>query len=148
MCLDLDNKPAGQRENSLESRRRLQRWQGEEVVCKAVAPNEHPVHETTIETIEQAFLTRLKREVTPNHCPRGQQPSEEQIGTEMHVMVSIKPTRHCSVETRKLVKLCGNDVLERISKPGVKYNLTETVKSQIRGESPLVLDEPSRSAQS
>ncbi len=109
---DLDDVRSSQAEYPLESVRRIQRWQREQKVRRAMAPQQHAIDHATICSVHYALLARLKREVPSHERSPRQKALREDVRAEVHMMVTIDARGIGAVETAKLVNLCRDDILE------------------------------------
>ena len=77
-----------------------------------VAPGQHPIDQSAIETVSQTLLTGTERKVSPNNGARGQQSSPNDVRAKVHVMMPVKSLRLSAIETAEFIELRGHNVFE------------------------------------
>jgi hypothetical protein len=131
MSLHFDNELIGQVEYAVKAFRRFKWFQGEEEVRQSMTPAQSPIYYPAIAAVGEILLSRLKGEVTPNDGPWRQEATEKDVGTKVHVVVTVKAFRYPPIETSKFIKLSPHDVFEGGNQAGMKQNLREAVPKQV-----------------
>src|SRR5271165_4584897 len=62
----------------------------------------------------------------------------------MHVMVAVDASRLSTVKPGEFIELCGHNIFEGISQPGMKDRLAEATRLQVSGDPLLMLEKPTR----
>src|SRR5436853_6588792 len=78
----------------------------EEIIRKPVVPEEPAIYQCPVGSVEPAFFAGPEGEVAADLHSGWNQVTEEQVGAQMHVMVSINVGWGLSKETRELLALC------------------------------------------
>src|SRR5437762_3780229 len=94
-----------------------------------------------VETVAEALLSWLKREVAPDNCSARQKSSKQNVGTEVHVVMAIHPLRLGAVEARELVTLRRHNILEGPDEPRMEHHWRQPVPHQVPCEFALPFNE-------
>src|SRR5260370_14244051 len=103
MRLHFNDKPASQRKNLLQAAARIKGRQREKEIRQTVTAGQNGVHAPAIQAIEQILLARPKRKIPPGDRSFWQKTREQDIRTQVHMMMAIYAVRICLVEESRLI---------------------------------------------
>lgn len=107
---DLDRTLPGERDNPSQPVR-LKRSDRKEKIRKPMTSSEYAINSLSIKTIAPAFLASAEGEASPDDYVGWQQPSGENVGAEVHVMVAVHPGRERTIQSFILFDLGGHHML-------------------------------------
>ena len=110
-------------------------------VHQTVPFGQQPVDPTSICAIEGAFLASCEVKVPSHECACREQPLQEHIGAQVHVMVAVDLHRIKSVEPAELVELRSDDQTKRPGQTRVKHNRRQPVAQQVPRQPLLMLEQ-------
>src|SRR5688572_9197034 len=139
MRLDFDDETPGTRPDAFESRGRIEWRQREKIISEIVALRQQPVHEAAVEAVEQALLAALEREAAPHDRARREQPAEQDVGAQVHVVMSVDSFWRRPVQAIKLIALRSDQISERPREPGMVHRLPETLAEEVARDRALAL---------
>src|ERR1700730_7761877 len=96
-----------------------------------MAPGQYVVHNSAIRAVAKTLLTALKRKASPGQSALRQQLCKENVGAQMHVMMTVNPLSGCPIEAIKFLQLGLNHVSKRTGKSGMKDDLGEAGSTQV-----------------
>src|SRR5258708_28113601 len=103
MRLHFHNRVPSEREDLLQTGRRLESCQREKKVRDAVTALQHGIRKQPENTMAQSLFAVFVGKVTPDNYSGRQKPSQQHICRQMHVMMAVNAFRCRPLETNQLL---------------------------------------------
>jgi hypothetical protein len=100
------------------------------------------VNDPTIQAVGGALFPRVERKVSPRYRSGWQQSRHQNVRAKVHVMMTVQPLGHSSIQPTELLDLRRNHIFERADQRWVKKGLGQTIAPKTPGDSLLMLHEP------